>query len=269
MENNLVQQVKSYFTAEIISSLSTHLGEDTEKVTRGIDVAIPTLLLGFQSHVENGLNSILNQSRHLFSKFQVGQIFGNYFGSHQGTDDTRFESDNLLATILGDKLPGVLTAISGLIGIETESVRSLLGAMLPATISTITRKGGSWEARDVRQRLSSHKNEIAAALPVGMGLGIFGSSFAQAEAPVEIDLPRVESNNPQLTPDPSITPDPPIVHTEQAVKSLRRNAGLWWILVPLLLLLLWVFFGKSCNTAKGEMGGNNTVSASLEMLWRR
>lgn len=267
MENNLVQQVKLYFTEETISALSTHIGEDIDKVKRGIDVAIPTLLLGFQSHVENGLNSILNQSRHLFSKFEVDHVFGDYFGSKQGTDDTRFESDNLLATIFGDKLQGALSAIANLIGIQPERVQRILGAILPATISTITHKGGSWEAKEVRQLLVSHKNEIAAALPVGMGLGTFGTSFAQAEAPVEIDLPRAEENNPQVVPDRPTTLDPPIVHTEQTV-SQRRNTGLWWILVPLFLLLLWIFFGKGCGTDNVVPEGD-TVSASIEMLWHR
>lgn len=261
MENNLIQQAKLYFTDEVISTLSTHVGENPDIVRKGVDVAIPSLLLGYHSHVGDGLDSLLNQSRHLFSKFKVGQVFGNYFGSHQGTDNTQFESDNLLAEIFGDKLQGVITTSATLLGIKADSVKQIFGAVIPTIISVITRKGGNWGTADIRQELIAHKNEFASALPAGMGLGTFGSSFAQAEAPMEIDLPK---GDPAL----QVTPEPPIVHTEQTVTQQRRRAGVWWILVPLLLLLLWVFLGRGCNTNSIVTEGD-TVSVNLQLLWNR
>src|SRR5690606_29808324 len=165
------QQAKMYFTDEVISTLSTHVGENPETVRKGVDLAIPSLLLGYHSHVGDGLDSILTQSRHLFSKFEVGQVFGNYFGSHAGTDNTQYESDNLLGVIFGDKLQGVIGTGATFLRIDPARVKQIFGAVLPTIIAVITRKGGSWETADIRQLLISHRNEIAAALPAGIGLG--------------------------------------------------------------------------------------------------
>ena len=242
MESNLVQQVKSYFSEEVISSLSAHVGEDRERVKSGIDASIPSLLLGFQNHSREGLDSMLNQAKHLFSRFGVDNVFGNFFGSDQSSDNTQFESNNLLGSIFGDKLQSTVTAIANFIGIKADSIKSILGAALPAVISAITNKGSNWDAGSISQLLSSHKNEIAAALPAGLGLGAFGSSFAQAEQPVEIEIPKT------APPVQHIDPKPPVVHTEETVRERKGGGGIWWLLIPLILLLLWFFFGKKCSS---------------------
>src|SRR5690606_30539121 len=146
MENNLLHNVKAYFTDEVINKLSANLGEPSDKVHKGLDLAIPSILLGLQGKSGEGLGSILNSAKHLFGSFDIHNLFGNYFGTPAGTDNSKFETQNLLSSIFGDRLNTVVDSISSYLGRRSESRTGVLGASLPAIISAITHKGADWNA---------------------------------------------------------------------------------------------------------------------------
>lgn len=248
MESNLLNNVKSYFTDEVINKLSANLGESPEEVHRGIDLTIPSLLLGLQGKSDEGLGSILNSARHLFSSFDLHHPFGNYFGSPAGTDNSKFETQNLLSSILGDRLTTIAASISSYLGLKNESVMGLLGASLPAVISGITSKGAHWDASSIGSLLNANKASFAAALPTGLGLGAFGSLFAQADKPTELPNESVKESEMTEKPLERIPPrQPETGHTQARIEEEKRGAGWWWILIPLLLIGLWFLFGKGCD----------------------
>jgi outer membrane protein OmpA-like peptidoglycan-associated protein len=253
MESNLLSNVKSYFTSEVINKLSANLGESPEKVEKGVELTVPSLLLGLQGKGGDGLTSILTSAKHLFSSFDVNNLFGNYFGTPSGTDNSKFETQNLLSSIFGDRLTTVVESIASYIGLRSESVSGLLGASLPAVISGLTHKGSDWNASSIGSLLNANKSAFAAALPTGLGLGAFGSLFAQADKPTEIPkitdksdetvlaepIPREPVNLPPRQPD--------VVHTPERIEEEKKGAGYWWLLIPIILIVLWLLFGKSCG----------------------
>ncbi|MCA5004874.1 OmpA family protein [Sphingobacterium bovistauri] len=250
MESNLLHNVKAYFTDEVINKLSANLGETSENVHKGIDLSIPSLLLGLQGKSGDGLGSILNSAKHLFSSFDINNLFGNYFGSPAGTDNSKFETQNILGSIFGDKLGTIVDSLSSYLGIRSESISSLLGASLPAVISGITQKGSDWDSNSIGSLLNSNKSAIAAALPSGLGLGAFGTLFAQADSPTE--LPRetqtqVKNDIPHTPVEPLKPRQPEVVHTQERIEEGKKGAGLWWLLIPILLIALWLIFGKGCD----------------------
>lgn len=249
MESNLLNNVKAYFTDEVINKLGANLGESSENIHKGLDLSIPSILLGLQSKSGDGLGSILNSAKHLFNSFDVNNLFGNYFGSPAGTDNSKFESQNLLSSIFGDRLGTIVDSIASYLGIRSESVNGLLGASLPAVISGITHKGSDWNVDSIGSLLNANKSSFAAALPSGLGLGAFGSLFAQADHPTE--LPKEPPHTPHIpdTPVERIPPrqQPEVVHTHERVVEEKRGAGLWWLLIPILLIALWFIFGKGCD----------------------
>ena len=260
MENNLLQNVKSYFTPEVINKLSANLGESPEKIHKGVDLSIPSILLGLQGKSGEGLTSILTSAKHLFHSFDVHNLFGNYFGTPAGTDNSKFETQNLLTSIFGDRLTTVVDSIASYLGIRNESVTGLLGASLPAVISGVTHKGADWSTSTIGSLLNANKSSFAAALPTGLGLGAFGSLFAQADKPAE--LPNQGTPDPVLT-EPSVTTpierisprQPDVVHTQENEED-KKGAGYWWLLIPIILIALWLLFGKSCS-------GENTKEVVL------
>lgn len=249
MENNLLNNVKAYFTDEVINKLSTNIGESSDNVHKGLDLSIPSILLGLQGKSGEGLGSILNSARHLFSSFDIHNLFGNYFGTPAGTDNSKFETQNLLSSIFGDRLNTVVDSISSFLGMRSESITGILGASLPAVISAITHKGADWNANSIGTLLNSNKSSFAAALPTGLGLGAFGSLFAQADRPVELPTETTSiPDTPVSTPVERIPPqqrEP--VHKHEHVSEEKKGAGLWWILIPLLLIGLWFLFGRGCS----------------------
>jgi outer membrane protein OmpA-like peptidoglycan-associated protein len=248
MENNLLNNVKAYFTDEVINKLSANIGEPSDKVHKGLDLAIPSILLGMQGKSGEGLGSILNSAKHLFSSFDIHNLFGNYFGTPAGTDNSKFETQNLLSSIFGDRLNTVVDSISSYLGMRSESITGVLGASLPAIISAITHKGADWNANSIGSLLNSNKSSFAAALPTGLGLGAFGSLFAQADKPVELPTEITSiADRPVSTSVENPPPQRETVHTHERVPEEKKGAGLWWILIPLLLIGLWFLFGRGCS----------------------
>lgn len=245
MENNLLNNIKSYFNDDILNSLALRLGVDKDLVKKGVDVSIPSLLLGIQSHNKDGLSSILTSAKHLFSGFDSKNILGRYFSDDDLGQRAHFESDNLVSAIFGDKLNTIVQAVGQFAGIKTDAVRGLFGASIPVVISTITAKGAHWDALKIAQRLNLERSTFAAALPAGMGLGAFGNAFAKADVATELPGPSAtNANASERITNPNV---PPVVHTEETVAETKKGAGMWWLLIPVLILVIWLLLGKSCG----------------------
>lgn len=264
MESNLLNNVKLYFTDEVINKLGANLSESPDTVRKGLDLSIPSILLGLQGKSDDGLGSILNSAKHLLGSFNLHDVFGNFFGSPSGTDNSKFETQNLLTSIFGDRITGIVDSLSSYLGIKEESVSGLLGASLPAVISGITSKGANWDARSIGSMLNANKASFASALPTGLGLGAFGSLFAQADHPIE--LPNEITERPIITTEhakvePLHPPKrPEVVHTHESVEQEKKGAGFWWLLIPLALIGLWLLFGKSCQGDKKDVVATDTLS---------
>ncbi|WP_164112542.1 MULTISPECIES: OmpA family protein [Sphingobacterium] len=251
MENNLLQNIKAYFTDDVMNKLANHLGEDKEQVHKGVNIAIPSLLLGLLGRNQEGLSSILQSAKHLFSGFDLHDTLGKYFSKDDQGERSHFENDNLITSIFGDKLEGILQSVGKYLGMSPQSVSGLFGASIPAVISGITSKGGHWDVTEIMEQLNGSRSAITAAIPPGLGLGAFGSMFAAAEAPKELH-----------SPDPSrpIAAAPSMAYTQKTVDNAKRGAGFWWILIPIVALALWFMFGKSCSN-KAESESNTAVTS--------
>lgn len=269
MEINLLQKIKSYFSDEVINKLSSQLGEEPTKVRSGVDAAIPSLLLGLQGNNSDGLSSILTSAKHLFSSFHLDDIVSGYFGGDGGAGSNRFESDNLVSSIFGDKLSGIVTTIGSFLGLKSDSVKGIFGAAIPSLISGLTNKGGNWDVGSILGTLNSEKSSFASALPAGLGLGAFGSAFAKAESPIELNA-NTGSTEPVRPAhehvEPVIRPvnNPPSQHAAPAEEN-KKGAGLWWLLIPLLLIGGWFLFGKGCEGDK-TTGTTDTLSTRVDTM---
>ncbi|TJZ53166.1 DUF937 domain-containing protein [Sphingobacterium olei] len=268
MENNLLNLAKSHFNDEvIISRLGANTGESDESIRRGLDIAIPSIFLGLQSQSSEGLAGILEQAKQHFSGIDFENITGSLFAQEPEDTHTASQlSDNsFLYTVFGNKLDAILASLSTFSGNSSGTIRHLLEAVLPAVFASLTENGSNWSISSIAEVLEINKSSFASALPGGLGLGTFGSAFAEA------DTPNLLTNDPGIvdTPTPADTYVPPIieeeippvipsaapiVHTHEAIAKNTRGAGLWWILIPIILILIWFLFGREGS------GTNNTTA---------
>ena len=272
MENNILNTVKSYFTAEVTNKLGANMGESPDAISRGLDLTIPTVLLGLQGKTSDGLQNILQSGRQLLSSFDMNDLFGNYFGTPAGTDNSKYETQNLLTSIFGERLPGIISSIASYLGMRNESIAGLMGATLPAALAGITHNGSNWDLESISSTLNANRSGFAAALPTGLGLGTFGSSFAEADEPVHTPPPvTVPNDRPSPVEQPStvehtIPPARPVAaHAPVTpVEEERKGAGWWWLLIPLILLGLWLFFGKGCENKDEVVLRDTTATTDID-----
>ncbi|MGJ1422319.1 DUF937 domain-containing protein [Sphingobacterium spiritivorum] len=274
MENNLLNNAKAFFNEDTLSKLSGTVGVDSAQLKQGTDLVIPALFLGLQRENENGLNTILEQAKSHFGNFDFQQWFNSdgsapAGGAAEDVNSQHPEHQHILQSIFGDKLDTVVSAISGFIGIKSDTIQKLLSSALPAVFASLTNNGTNWNAAGISNLLNENKSNFAAALPAGLGLGAFGSLFADSdiqspavETPIPpADIPVVE---PPVLTVPPVNPEPAI-HTREAVREVKKSSGLWWILIPLVLVALWFLFGKSCagngaGTSDSTSNGRDTSS---------
>lgn len=266
MENNIINSVKSYFSAEVINKLGVNLGESPDTISRGIDLSIPTILMGLQSKSADGLDSILHSGRQVLGYFNTSDLFANYFGTPAGTDNSKYETQNILTSIFGERLNNIITSIATYLGIRNESVAGILGASLPAVLAGISHNGSNWDKDSIRSMLNANQSDFAAALPTGLGLGTFGSIFAEAsEKPVNAPVSPEPTTSPSSI-QPTIPPrqEPQVVHTQETIENERRGAGWWWILIPIILIALWLFFGKGCENKDEVVLNDSTATVPID-----
>lgn len=269
MENNLLDVTKLYFNDEVvISRLGANTGENNEAIRKGLDLAIPAVFLALQSKSSEGLADILKQAKQHFSNIDFENITGNLFA--QEPEDVHMASQisdsNILYAIFDNNVDSIFTSLSTFSGNSSGTIRHLLEAVLPAVFASLTANGSNWSIGSIAEVLEINKSSFASALPGGLGLGTFGSAFAEADTPnlLTNDLDIVDTPTPADTYVPPIIEEEippvtpiaaPIVHTHETVAKNTRGAGLWWILIPIILILIWFLFGR-----KGS-GTNNTTTA--------
>jgi outer membrane protein OmpA-like peptidoglycan-associated protein len=140
---------------------------------------------------------------------------------------------NLLSGLFGGKSNMLTSLISSFAGIKHSSTTSLLSALAPIALGVLGKHvvSNGLDARGMSSLLSSQKDSITKALPVGLNLsGLFGDSA-------------------------------PKVH---AVKETESSSGLPKWLLPLLLVVagaaLLFYLYRSCNAPKTDAVVTDTVA---------
>jgi outer membrane protein OmpA-like peptidoglycan-associated protein len=224
MEINLLNSAKEFFNDEVLSKLGNSVGEDKEKVKSAIGAIVPTLFLGLQKESGSGLTAIVEKAKQYYGDFNFGDFLktNSETGRINGLVDSEPvepHHNDLLKSIFGDKFNAVVSTLGGLVGGNGATVEKLLSVSLPAVFSGLTQNGTNWDASAIGRLLDENKQNFAAALPSGLSLDAFGSSFAQADQstgttdsashdkPIEAILASVplRKDNPQITHPEDVT----------------------------------------------------------------
>lgn len=252
MAINILDLVKNYATNELVSKASFFLGENENGVTKAVSGLIPSLLGGIISKAtsgEKGAAEIFEAAKSSNDSGilrNLGSLLGNAGILSKGTD--------LFNSLFGNNSSGIVNAISSFAGIKSASTGSIISMLLPLITGALGKHASenNLNASSFASLLGEQKNNIASALPAG--LGSIGSLLGPGSL---VGGTKEAVDNAKETAAAAYN------YAEEKVE--KAAGGNKW-LVPLLLiaalgLLLW-YFTKGCNNGTGTTTTTDSIAVA-------
>jgi OOP family OmpA-OmpF porin len=242
MSFNLIEAAKGLFTNELVSKLSTNLGESENGITKAIGGLLPSIIGGIteKAQTTEGASQVLN----LATQANGSGLLDN-LGSLFGSSDADTSSKSIVSSIFGEgKLASVVSLISNFSGIKSSSTSSLLSLAVPAVLGLIGKqvKTEGLNTNGLSSLLSSQKSNLLAAIPAGLGLGSLFDGFGD----------KTHGNVKKV-----------VNHSTEYVEKTTKKAGNNRWLLPLLFMIaaaaILFYFLKGCNSDQTVSSGMDTT----------
>jgi OmpA-OmpF porin, OOP family len=190
--SGILDMVKGYVTNELVSSAASALGENESGIGKAIGGLAPTILAGIlnKSGDANAMGSIFNMLSDKKNAGFLDNLGGLIGGGNLAQNDPKDAAGQLMGTIFGNKVPGIMNAVSSFSGVKSSTVSSLMGLVGPMLMGVLSKKisGEGLNVGSFAKLLGNEKSAIMNALPAGMGsvLGLadMGNIGGQARAAV-------------------------------------------------------------------------------------
>ncbi len=225
MAVNLIELAKDYFTSEFSEQAADKLGESSSGISHALSAIIPTGFAGILSKATSGsegASSILTMAKDALRNLTT-------FPDANGLDSSASnQGGGILASLFGDKLAGITSAIAGLAGIKNSSAGSLMGLSLSSIMGLLGKQAedNNMTPSGLQAFLSSQKDHIINALPGG--LSSIGSMLGLGS------LPSAAKSE--------------MAHVAQEVKSGGGNKWLWPLIIMVVAIVLAWYLLRGCNS---------------------
>jgi Bacterial protein of unknown function (DUF937) len=184
MATNLVSLVTQFLTPDMIGRIATAFGFDRSKIQSAIDAAVPGLLAALNNVATQpgGAQKLADAARQ-----QVGSL-GNFASvlAAGGQSSLLEKGTQMLSSLVGGQNQNALTeAIAKFTGLGQGATGSLLGMLAPVVMGIIGKHqgaAGGLDAKGVANLFASQKDNIAAALPSGLGSMLSGTGMLNSLA---------------------------------------------------------------------------------------
>jgi hypothetical protein len=190
MANNLVTYIMQMLTPDLIGRVAGALGLDSAKVQSAVSAAVPALLaaLGGVATQPGGAEKISDAVGQ--QSASLGELAGMLTSGNQAS--LAQSGSTLLSSLFGSGNSGVLAnAVGSFAGLDKTTGSSLIGMLTPLVLGGLAEQSeGDLSPGNLSGLLASQKDNIAAALPSGIGdmlagtglLGSLGGSMRSATA---------------------------------------------------------------------------------------
>jgi Bacterial protein of unknown function (DUF937) len=179
MAINLPALVMRVLTPEMIARIASALGIDRSIAQTAINAAVPSLLAGFSNVAAQpgGPQRLATAAAQ-----QTGTLdsFSSMLGSQSQSSFVERGSNMLSSLLDGGGQNALAGAISKFTGIGQNAAAPLLGMLTPVVMHTIGQQQGATGAIDptkIASLLASQKDNIAAAMPAGLGNLLSGTGL--------------------------------------------------------------------------------------------
>ena len=254
MATNIVSLVMQFLTPDMIGRVATALGFDRNKIQSAIDAAVPGLLAAF-----NDVSTQLGGAQKLAdtAKQQVGSL-GNFAGvlAAGGQSSLLEKGSQMLSSLVGGQNQNMLTdVISRFTGLGQSRSGSLLGMLAPVVMGTITHHlgtTGGLDANGIANFFASQRNNIAAAMPAGLGNMLSGTGMLNSLG----DAAQMATSA-----GTARTMDQTGRRAAAAAESTSYN-WLYWLLPLAAAAVLLIYFAARPNDQNASQGMNQTMAVS-------
>ncbi len=226
MSVNILDLVQQALPADFVSKFSAANNETEADTHKGLKAIIPTFLLELSALPREKFGSIWDSAK-------------NFIGN-ANTPTGNTGTGGILSHVFGDKLSGIVNAISASTNLKPSSTQSLMGAITPVTLDAIGSHVSPENPSGVLDFLKSQKDHLLAALPAGLSLGSLGLNAFK-----------------------SAIPSMPTVHqTTNLGEGGKSGGGFLKVLLALIILAALIyFFAKGCKNKEAAPATADTSAA--------
>ena len=171
MAMNLLENITSYLTPDLLNKASAFVGETPTNTSKAMSAIIPTLLSKFA-----GLASTPSGASQLTEMLHVGGTDGSIlnnltglFSGGTGTVGALSQGKEILGTLFGSSTGSLFSAISNFSGISSNSATSLMALAAPLILGVLgkLKSSQSLTPSGLANLLTSQRASFTSAVPAG------------------------------------------------------------------------------------------------------
>ncbi|MFY9840832.1 MAG: DUF937 domain-containing protein [Xanthobacteraceae bacterium] len=261
MATNLVSLVMQFLTPDMIGRVATALGFDRSKVQSAIEAAVPGLLAAFNdvSTEPGGAQKLADTA-----KQQVGSL-GNFTSvlAAGGQSSLLEKGSQMLSSLVGGQNQNMLTdVISRFTGLGQSRSGSLLGMLAPIVMGTVAHHlgtTGGLDANGIANLFASQRNNIAAAMPAGLGSMLSGTGMLNSLGDAAHMATSAGSEATRAAASTARTIDQTGRRAAISAESTSSN-WLYWLLPLAAAAALIIYFAARPNEQTASQGMNQTTT---------
>lgn len=235
MSFNLIDAAKSMIPQDLITKAAGSTGESEQGISKALTAAIPAVLMGLLGkNASGGTPALLSMLKDVTGNnawSNINSLLGSTGNGGLGSTVIVW-----LRSLFGDKLGKITDTLAGFADIKPSSAGTVLNMAVPATLGSLGKyvEDNNLTAAGVSSFLQSQRSMILGSVPRGMDLA--GT----------LDLPAITEPRGDIIPPPNTAL--PSVHDK------KSNTWLWLIALLVIMLLIWLLSGRSCNRQKQVSG---------------
>jgi OmpA-OmpF porin, OOP family len=185
---NLLEMAKGYFSNELISKASSHLGESEGGISKVISAALPSLIgtIADKASSHDGANAV-----HAMASEQNDSGILGSLGGFLGGDDSNSllsKSSGLISSLFGNggQSNMLTTLISSFAGVKGSTVGTIISMAAPAILGLIGKhsKDNNLSASSMASMLGEQKKSAMSMLPAGFNLSSLTGGASSAASSV-------------------------------------------------------------------------------------
>jgi hypothetical protein len=255
MATNLVSYMMQFLTPDMVGRIAAALGLNRGDAQSGVSAGVPALLAAFGGLADKpgGAQSLVNTIK------QQSGVLDNFASMIGGNNQSSFieRGSSLLTSLLGTHDQAALTgAVARFSGLGQNRANSLLGMLTPLVMGLIGRQIGARgvDSGSLTSLLASQREQIAQALPAGMGEALDRAGVSTGLESARAAAPTAQATRPSATtasaPRPVGAAEP---RNARGATSGSSNWAYWAIPLVLLGGLLQYLFGPGPHRQQQAM----------------
>ena len=162
---SIIDLIKGQLGPSLVSQAASQLGESESGVSKAMESLLPVILGGAAENATKP--GFFDQVTGLAGSGILSNLMG-------GSNNSLVSS--LVTMLFGDKVGGIVSAISNFAGVKESSANSLMNLVSGAALGSLGKHAvdNNLDASSFASLLNTEKSSFASLLPAGLSLGSLG-----------------------------------------------------------------------------------------------